>query len=582
MNIPYRERVPKLRQLSEPEGESQPRVHTVYRQPSEDGLVFPMSLSNTNTNAMDRQENKNAPVTLIYSREATVTIPPDQVGSKLPSAIDTLLRLGQQGQEPTVAEPSSPLSPSQLTIIRNTRQGDDHSDATSLMRSQEKQPTIPQTQQDLSPRDVHFDNHLAEPLLAAERGERGPPSPPRTQGSAMYWKNILLVANAILGVGVVAMPRVYSELGLVIGSILLAITALLVIASALVLTRSGRHSYNDLIMDTMGSTGVVLWDASIAVLTFGLMVVYLKVLDDVLGSGFLPGYGDSRVALVVISIVVLAPLVAVRGTAAKGNYLGVASVGVFAASVLILLMAAINQHKIHHLDTWPSVDRAGWVPEMAQLLATLPVLLVALGCHTALFQVEDESMIRCDNSKKRKVTIASVTLCACVYALVGIGGWALFGANMHGDILKDFSQDVLVDLAGETWGRALFLAVRISFGISLIAGFPLLMQSFRQSLWRLLFLQELLAGPGFLVVSWLILASTVLVAMKLSTVWIPLQLIGATAGAMVALILPGIGAVKYQDDYRPIRSSMMSGLGYILVISGFLVAIFGLIGAITR
>jgi amino acid permease len=244
---------------------------------------------------------------------------------------------------------------------------------------------------------------------------------------------------------------------------------------------------------------------------------------------------------------------------------------------LLLFFIGWSNGTLHSVRFWPSGRFIGHGFESAvQVIATLPVLLVAYICQMSLSNMlQDLHYVR-----GRQVDTASASALAittAVYAVLGIFGFALFGQKVHADVIRDFSTELLTPLVGRHMGQAVFMAVRIAFLISLIGIFPLQMAPLRDSLWKLLFRQDL-TGPGLWLVTYILLAFVYWAATWVSSIWEPLVIIGSTAGVLMALIFPGLLAIATPElltERSGARWGRATG-GTILVVVGLAIGVFGI------
>jgi hypothetical protein len=100
-------------------------------------------------------------------------------------------------------------------------------------------------------------------------------------------------------------------------------------------------------------------------------------------------------------------------------------------------------------------------------------------------------------------------------------------------------QRALSPLVGSTLARLLYTIVRLGFLLSLVSIFPMQMAPFRESLSRVAFGRELPGGAPFYVLTYASVAALYGAALVSGSIWGPLQLIGATAGACIAFFFPG-------------------------------------------
>ncbi|KAL4855828.1 Puromycin-sensitive aminopeptidase [Chlorella vulgaris] len=404
--------------------------------------------------------------------------------------------------------------------------------------------------EDLSPREAYSGgNDLRTPLLpVAGEGAEGdfPPS-----GGTSVWACTALLATPLLGAGTLAAPRAFGLLGLVAGGVSVLVAAAAALAAQLVLIAACRRQlgalrgvrYADVARAALGPAGALLADLSIAVACFGLMTASFGVLGDALvggeGSRGLLGEwgGDRATVLAVVSLVVLAPMVCLRNASSLvGSSAMAITAGTMAgAALLALTVLASSQHALQPMRAWPDWSelaaggRSGWFARAGELLAVIPVLLVASLSHCALFDVVQLLPPRAANRAGRAAAMS--LLCGtALLALLAVCCYALFGSDVQPDVLLDITPEALVSLAGDPAGRAAYLLLRLAFVVCLAAGLPLL---------------PLLAGVGHYLVTLLSLAAALWASLALQSgdaLWRLLSWLGCTTGSLLALVLPGLVA----------------------------------------
>jgi sodium-coupled neutral amino acid transporter 2 len=399
----------------------------------------------------------------------------------------------------------------------------------------------------------------------------------------------------MLGVGLLALPKVTSLLGIGTTLIFLVFLAFLTYLSLHYCTtassRTGIVRYSDLVRDQTGLFGQTLLDLSLIVNGAGILIVASIVIGDILvGSAELEGLlssacGDRSTVLAVVTVVLIFPLVSVTRlqTLAGASVLGVAAVVGWALLTLLLFIIAGTNDKLHHMNWWLSrqskfVGRG--FESAVQLIATLPVILLAFICQMSLHGVlRDLQYVR--GRQIDKVALTALMITVFSYAAIGIFSYGVFGKNVSPDVLQNFSVPALEPLLSKKLAQAAFVTVRLGFLISLLGTFPLQMTPLRDALWKLLFRQEL-RGPGLFLVSYLLLAGILMAAATIETIWKPLVLIGSTAGVLIALIFPGLLAIQTSELLtEPIGAHRWRQVGgSVLIVVGLVIGVFGVVRVI--
>ena len=396
----------------------------------------------------------------------------------------------------------------------------------------------------------------------------------------------------MLGVGVLALPKVTALLGIGTTLIFIAFIALLSYLSlhycTVASSRTGLLRYSDLVKDHTDLLGQTLLDLSLIVNGAGVLIIALIVIGDILvgseAQGLLsPACGDRATVLAVVTVVLIAPLVSVTRfqSLAGTSAMGVAAMVGWALLTGVLFLIAASNGQLHGMTWWPRGHFVGHGFESAtQVIATLPVLLVAFICQMSLHGVlRDVQYIR--GRQVDTINATALTIAALSYAAIGVFSFGVFGRHVEADVLENFTIGALEPLLSKKLAQAAFVAVRLGFLISLLGTFPLQMTPLRDALWKLLFRQEL-RGPGLWLVTYLILAGIYMAAAMIEDIWAPLVLIGSTAGVLISLIFPGILAVRTPESLteRDGAHRMRQVGGVVLILVGLTVGVFGVLRVI--
>jgi len=177
-----------------------------------------------------------------------------------------------------------------------------------------------------------------------------------------------------------------------------------------------------------------------------------------------------------------------------------------------------------------------------------------------------------------KTTSIALAICAGAYAVLGICAYGIFGQGVKADVPNNFTVDALVHLVGTSFAPAIFMTVRIAFLVSLLGVFPLQMAPLRDAIWQLFFGRQQLRGPGMWLVTYLLLGGVYEAAIWVKCIWEPLVVIGSTSGVALALIFPGVLAMKTPDLLTEAHSAATwrKLIGAALVLIGTVLGVFGI------
>lgn len=123
-------------------------------------------------------------------------------------------------------------------------------------------------------------------------------------GSASWASSVINLLNTIVGAGVLAMPHALSNMGIVLGTLVILWAGLTSGFGLYLQTRCARYldrgaaSFFALSQITYPNAAV-LFDAAIAVKCFGVGVSYLIIIGDLM-PGVVRGFGESGEALYLV------------------------------------------------------------------------------------------------------------------------------------------------------------------------------------------------------------------------------------------------------------------------------------------
>jgi amino acid permease len=218
-------------------------------------------------------------------------------------------------------------------------------------------------------------------------------------------------AFSLPGAGIMALPRAFATLGLVLGGGLLALVFAISLFSLRALITAAQATrcwtYSELAAQQFGSAGSAALRFAIVINNAGSMIVYLIIMGDVL-CGVAPDYSglitnllgvhDPSVVwasrpfvMAVVCAVCLAPLLALRNLRllAPMSTAAVGVAGLFVSSVVGLAVLAATQGALEPIQWFPAGNALGHSPaEIAiTLIAIIPVLAMSFICHYQLLPV---------------------------------------------------------------------------------------------------------------------------------------------------------------------------------------------------
>ncbi|EFN54731.1 hypothetical protein CHLNCDRAFT_135437 [Chlorella variabilis] len=425
-------------------------------------------------------------------------------------------------------------------------------------------------------------------------------SPSTTPGSSIL-VSVIILAKTIMGAGMAALPHAFEMLGLLTAGAFLLLVAYMThftnqsLALGTVVT--GHMSYPEVVRVLCGKPGSLLLLLSLVCRCAGLMIIYIIISADVLaghpgspglvcdllgadGSGWC---GNRQLAAGTVAALCIAPLVTPKRLSSTviTSWIGMVAVGTWVVVTAALVGAAAVQGKAFTVFWLPDPDAfsGGMLQEVTQIVAVLPVLGTAYTCQMTIHHI----MRDLKPFTERRVTVmsaAAITICTLFFLSVAVGSQVAFGPSIPADVLTLFNAKNLEPLVGAACGRAFYILVRLGFLLSVITIAPSqaskrcagLMAPYRESLSRLLAGRELQGAPNYLV-TYLSLALFYLIAMHSGSIWVPIQFVGATAGALIAFIFPALVALKALKGRDPVGYWQWNA--WALIVLGVLQAVAG-------
>lgn len=436
-----------------------------------------------------------------------------------------------------------------------------------------------------------------EPAKPPSTGRRRPRTPVKGKdigvaGKASWISSVINLANTIIGAGILAMPHALSQMGILLGSIVILWAGLTSAFGLYLQTRCaaylerGSASFFALSQITYPNAAVV-FDAAIAIKCFGVGISYLIIIGQLM-PGVVSGLADENhlapflvdrrfwvtaFMLIVIPLSFLRRLDSLKYT----SVVALISIG-YLVILVVYHFSASDTLPTGHYET--PVRRFAWAGPVPAL-ASFPVIVFAYTCHQNMFSILNEIG---DNSHWRTTSVifASIGSAAALYILVGITGYLSFGNEVGGNIVAQYAPST-----STTIGRAA-IVVLVMFS------YPLQVHPCRASVdavlkWRpkgklFNFLsrhnisppdasppryEPLLATPAiqprktdmsdtrFALITTAIIVCSYIVAMTVSSLEAVLAYVGSTGSTAISFILPGLFYYKISSPDSPLHQRLM-------------------------
>ena len=250
------------------------------------------------------------------------------------------------------------------------------------------------------------------------------------------------LASATLGAGVLALPQAMGRSGVLLGSIMLllcfAATVFSVRLLVLVLEKTKQRTYEEISEYLYGKRGKFITASCIIIFCFGVTVMYVIMIADVLEilsdqidtwPHVFRGVDGRRLMILIYWVVFMMPLSLMR----EINSLRYASlIGMLSTAVLVLAMLvdATRFGSIARIPVWPHNYKA---------LMALPTFTFSFCCQTNVFEIYSE-LKRPTVYRMTFTSAVSMYACTALYLVASLSGVAEFGTHAESNVLKSYTD----------------------------------------------------------------------------------------------------------------------------------------------
>mmetsp|Transcript_13536 Transcript_13536/g.34173 ORF Transcript_13536/g.34173 Transcript_13536/m.34173 type:complete len:485 (-) Transcript_13536:92-1546(-) len=445
---------------------------------------------------------------------------------------------------------------------------------------------------------------MRQPLLdgeGEEQGRRGSLELPRGAHEEPVGSLVGPVVNlscTIIGSGIIALPKSFEVLGMLLGAAVMLGVGLLSYFSIAGLVRATlktrARSYSSVVRTFFGHSGSNVLRVTMILNCAGILIVYMVMVCDILvGSvsdgfeGVLPSlFGIHEPGHIVTSrgtvlgfvlVFILGPVASMREMKSVSitSTIGLISVIYLVISIILIAIAASAEHQLSPDWSWlPQLDALGkdTSDAMLQLVATIPVVMNAFICHQSVHPVM--SQVRPLTQKRMdQVVIYSLMLCCTLYIFSAGCAYMVFGHKTKSDVLQNFTVSGMAALLPMPIALTLAYSVRLVFSVALMMAFPLSHFTYRDNLVELIWGHHAaeLSLPKFYGITAAGLFLFYVAACTLPNIWLPLSIIGSTAGVTVAFAFPS-ALILAMDSHNVGRQLV----GAVLLAAGLSVSLSGL------
>jgi len=294
---------------------------------------------------------------------------------------------------------------------------------------------------------LHDVSTMTEPSTTALLGQR------QERGAPVY-VGTLVLANTILGAGMLGLPAAFGGCGYVVGTLMLCAFACastfglhLLSEAANFVGRPGTfHKVADAAMPGFG----LLFDAAIAIKCFGVATSYLVVVKGnvpkALTSFGVPQHSvwQHKWVWVLISAALAAPLAALKNLSRLRFTAGLSLTCVVLIVTVVCLFAA---HPVEVLDPCPDenastpADFCGGAvkpfTDVMSCLRELPIFVFAYTCHQNIISATNE-LDRPTTGRVLSSISGAVGLAGTSYLILAYSGYFTYGDGVASDVLESY------------------------------------------------------------------------------------------------------------------------------------------------
>lgn len=271
---------------------------------------------------------------------------------------------------------------------------------------------------------------------------------------ASWMSCVINLSSTILGAGILGVPYAISQMGWIPGLLSLFLAALLSafglhLMAECALQLPGVSSFYAVALFTVPELATLV-DILVTVKGFGTVTAYVLVIADSLTLAFKSSpwpFLRSRFWVISLSYVIIGPLSYFPSLDSLkfSSALSVVMVFVLTLMIVVYAMHAKNTifdpcpttHTVSPDDMVCSADSVVFAGRTSSFLRAFPIFLFGFTCQQNAFTVVNELK---DPTRKRlnSIFLTSVASSWAVNMIVGICGYATFGAMAHSDILKNY------------------------------------------------------------------------------------------------------------------------------------------------
>ncbi|KAJ3439479.1 amino acid transporter [Anaeramoeba flamelloides] len=383
-------------------------------------------------------------------------------------------------------------------------------------------------------------------------------------------KRIFVLSNTIIGVGTISIAFTLKSCGLILGLILLFVSAYLSYYSLSLLIRcklmTGIGGYTELASHTLGKKFKWIVPFTLFIYTFGAIAGYFTFLGDSLPP-LIHKWGDNSLSahsiwfnrefLITLTVVlIISPLAFVRQITKLG-FTSLISLCATIFVVVTVVIQSISRMTDKKVDLAIENGEVVYFQFSTQILLALPITTFAFVCQVNLFSVIQNIMGKSEGkgqglvlkrdvsdqhqkAKSRRMKIiafGAIVTASFIYIGISIFGYLQFRGKTQGDLLKNYSStNNIADSA------------RIAMSLAIILCSPVYFFACRKAFRDTFFPKWEFVGKKFVFLTIVPLIISLGVCLLVKNIVVIFDLTSAIAGNVVVFILPGYFYIKIKNN----------------------------------
>jgi amino acid permease len=419
------------------------------------------------------------------------------------------------------------------------------------------------------------------------------------RGKSSIFMASMNIVNTIIGAGILDLPYVISQFGILIGSLIIILSWFLTYISCVLLLKAknlSRHSkFSSIGVYIFKSSGEKIIKGVIIVNNFGLCIVYLIIFGQVTnklaiaaGANNEHFYFQQWFLIIVVSMIMLPFIFTKSMNSLKSlSFLAVSGICIFSVITIynFIKTCAEGNYDGSTINFFPSSDL-----NFATALSSVPSVILAFTFQFNFFPVY-KSLNNPTDKTMKFTTFFALSMACTLYLIVAIMGYLSFGSSVSDQgLLENFSSDNL--------GLPLYVIVLITFSMSSTFTFPLMFFGARENIYSFILEavqkyrkthpteslsdslmtepKEILSKPVYVGYCLGLYALTIFFAIVTPSITVVFDFVGSIAANSINYLLPAIFYWKLTKNVG-IWKKISGGLVIYGVVIGFVCLISSII-----